>query len=217
MITIERFVVNMIQENCYVVFDETKEAIIIDCGALFDNDKLQIKTYIEKSGLTVKHHICTHGHFDHVMGSKFVFDTYGVRPELTAEDYSLYNSCDKQMLQFVRSVMDFQLPDIGKIIDETSEIKFGTHTFTVIPTPGHTPGGVSFYCAAENILFSGDSLFYCCIGRTDFPYGDEDLLIEKLKSNIIVLPDNVIVHPGHGRDTSIGFEKRNNPYLTSLK
>ena len=217
MITIEKFVVNMIHENCYVISDETNEAIIIDCGALFDSDKLQIKTYIEKNELTIKHHICAHGHFDHVMGSKFIFDTYGLNPELTVEDKFLYDTCNQQMLQFVGNAIDFKLPQIGKIIDENSKIRFGSHTFTVIPTPGHTPGGVSFYCEEEKALFSGDSLFYCSIGRTDFPYGNEDLLIEKLKKNIIVLPYNIIVYPGHGRATAIDYEKRNNPYINTFK
>lgn len=216
MLKIETFVVNMIQENCYIVSDETHETVIIDCGAFYDNDKERIKAYIEKNELVPVHSIFTHGHFDHIIGSKFLFDTYGIKPEIPAKDTDLYYDCEKQLNDFVGLNINLQLPNINKIIDDKYEIKFGTHTLSVINTPGHTPGGVSFYCKEEDVLFSGDSLFYCSVGRTDLPGGDGNVLIEMLKQNILTLPEETTVFPGHGCATSIGFEKENNPYITTL-
>lgn len=216
MLKIETFVVNMIQENCYIVSDETHETVIIDCGAFYDNDKERIKAYIEKNKLVPVHSIFTHGHFDHIIGSKFLFDTYGIKPEISAKDTDLYYDCEKQLNDFVGLNINLQLPNINKIIDDKYKIKFGTHTLSVINTPGHTPGGVSFYCKEENVLFSGDSLFYCSVGRTDLPGGDGNVLIEMLKQNILTLPEETTVFPGHGCATSIGFEKENNPYITTL-
>lgn len=216
MLKIETFVVNMIQENCYIVSDETHETVIIDCGAFYDNDKERIKAYIEKNKLVPVHSIFTHGHFDHIIGSKFLFDTYGIKPETPAKDTDLYYDCEKQLNDFVGLNINLQLPNINKTIDDKYKIKFGTHTLSVISTPGHTPGGVSFYCKEENVLFSGDSLFYCSVGRTDLPGGDGNVLIEMLKQNILTLPEETTVFPGHGCATSIGFEKENNPYITTL-
>lgn len=216
MLKIETFVVNMIQENCYIVSDETHETVIIDCGAFYDNDKERIKAYIEKNELVPVHSIFTHGHFDHIIGSKFLFDTYGIKPEIPAKDTDLYYDCEKQLNDFVGLNINLQLPNINKTIDDKYKIKFGTHTLSVINTPGHTPGGVSFYCKEENVLFSGDSLFYCSVGRTDLPGGDGNVLIEMLKQNILTLPEETTVFPGHGCATSIGFEKENNPYITTL-
>lgn len=216
MLKIETFVVNMIQENCYIVSDETHETVIIDCGAFYDNDKERIKAYIEKNELVPVHSIFTHGHFDHIIGSKFLFDTYGIKPEIPAKDTDLYYDCEKQLNDFVGLNINLQLPNINKTIDDKYKIKFGTHALSVISTPGHTPGGVSFYCKEENVLFSGDSLFYCSVGRTDLPGGDGNVLIEMLKQNILTLPEETTVFPGHGCATSIGFEKENNPYITTL-
>ncbi len=216
MLKIETFVVNMIQENCYIVSDETHETVIIDCGAFYDNDKERIKAYIEKNELVPVHSIFTHGHFDHIIGSKFLFDTYGIKPEIPAKDTDLYYDCEKQLNDFVGLNINLQLPNINKTIDDKYKIKFGTYTLSVISTPGHTPGGVSFYCKEENVLFSGDSLFYCSVGRTDLPGGDGNVLIEMLKQNILTLPEETTVFPGHGCATSIGFEKENNPYITTL-
>ncbi len=215
MIRIETFVVNMIRENCYVVSDESGEAVIIDCGAYYDKDKRRIREYIAANRLSPKRLICTHGHFDHVMGSRFICDEYGLKPELPPEDIGLYNSCERQLAVFAGLDENLRMPE-ACAISRSEKIRFGTHALSVIPVPGHTPGGTAFYCAEEDAVFSGDSLFYGSIGRTDFPYGDERLLTEKLKENLLTLPESVRVFPGHDRPTSIGFEKRSNPYLTAL-
>ncbi len=216
MLNIQVFPVNMIRENCYIVSDESNEAVIIDCGAFFQEDKESIRTYVEEKSLKIKHLICTHGHFDHILGDEFVYETFGVKPELHAADAMLYNHCDEQIAQFLGEKLNITLPILGEFVDETSVVQFGSHEFSVIPTPGHTPGGVSFYCKNENVLFSGDSLFRRSIGRTDFPYGDEQLLIRKLQENVLPLPDCTKVFPGHGPSTTIGEEKTENPFFTTM-
>ena len=101
------------------------------------------------------------------------------------------------------------------MLNEGDSIEFGTHQFSVIHTPGHTPGGVCFYCSEEKVIFTGDSLFQMSIGRTDFPGGNYRELIESLDTKIMTLPEDVQVYPGHGNPTTIGFEKQHNPYLTT--
>lgn len=216
MLNVQLFVVNMIRENCYVVSDETNEAVIIDCGALFPEECDCIKEYIAEKHLLLKHSLCTHGHFDHVFGAKFIYDTYGLKPELNAADIRLYNNCGEQLRLFLGKELEIETPPHGDYIGEDSVIKFGSHSFSVLPTPGHTPGGISFYCEKENVVFTGDSIFRHSIGRTDFPYGDEELLHGKLNENIMTLPECTTILPGHGRSTSVGEEKRENPFFTTM-
>ena len=216
MLNIQLFVVNMIRENCYVVSDETNEAVIIDCGAVFPEERDCIKEYIAEKHLLLKHSLCTHGHFDHVFGTKFIYDTYGLKPELNAEDIRLYNNCGEQLRLFLGKELEIETPPHGDYVAEGTVVKFGSHTFSVLPTPGHTPGGVSFYCEKEKVVFTGDSIFRHSIGRTDFPYGDEGLLLSKLEENIMTLPDDTKILPGHGHPTSVGEEKRENPFFTTM-
>ena len=139
MLNIKAFAVNMIRENCYVVSDETNDAVIIDCGAFYQEEKDSIDEYIGQNSLNVKHLLCTHGHFDHIIGDGFVAEKYGIKPELNAADARLYNHCGEQMALFLGEATGISLPPIGKFIDGTSVIEFGSHTFAVIPTPGHLP------------------------------------------------------------------------------
>lgn len=217
MLNIQVFTVNMIMENCYLVWDETKEAVIIDCGAFFDEEKHEIRKFIEDAGLRLRHHICTHAHFDHIMGADFVYGTFGVKPELHAADAWLYNHVEEQTVQIMGERVLVKMPPMGDYLEENSLIAFGDHNFKVLATPGHSPGGVSFYCQDENVAFCGDSIFRRSIGRTDFVDGDEHLLIQKLTENILSLPENTVIYPGHGRHTTVGEEKRENPFFTTMQ
>ena len=216
MLNVQLFIVNMIRENCYVVSDETNEAVIIDCGAIFPEECDCIKKYVAEKHLSLKHSLCTHGHFDHIFGTKFIYDTYGLKLELSVADIKLYNNCGEQLRLFLGEELEIETPPHGDFIGENSVIKFGSHAFTVLPTPGHTPGGISFYCEKENVVFTGDSIFRHSIGRTDFPYGDEELLLCKLCENIMTLPEDTKILPGHGHSTSVGEEKRENPFFTTM-
>ncbi len=213
MLTIEAFVVNMVEENCYVVFDETNEAVIIDCGALTGGEQSGIDKYISDRHLTVRHLLCTHGHFDHVFGNAHVYERYGLQPEMHRGDEDLYRNAAEQVRLILHRTYRDELPAIGKFLQEKDVVRFGAHQFEVIATPGHTQGGVCFYCQQENVLFSGDSLFLHSIGRTDLPGGNGEQLVESLTTKILTLPPETVVYPGHGPATTIGEEQLHNPYL----
>lgn len=213
MIEIQRFVCNMIQENCYVVSDETKEAVIIDCGAYFESERSAISDYIKEKGLHPVHLLATHGHMDHNFGNKFIDDQWGLKAEVHASDEELM----KQLHQQTKDVLHIEMqpenfPAVGKLLHGNDTISFGSHHFTIIETPGHTPGGVFYYCEQEHVAFSGDTLFRGNIGRADLPGGSMFLLIQSLRA-VSQLPDNTDVYPGHGDATTIGREVASNPYL----
>ena len=213
MLNIQRIVVNMIEENCYILWDETGEAAIADCGAFYDEDRESIRKFIADKALTPKLHLLTHGHFDHIFGAQFVADTYGLLPQMAETETDNYKSQQEQLRMFLRRDLPLSIPQVGKTLKDGETVCFGHQEFTVIYTPGHTPGGVCYYNAKEKVLLSGDSLFQGSIGRTDFPGGSGRDLVNSLRQRILTLPEDVTVLPGHGPETSIEFEKRNNPYF----
>lgn len=210
---IKTFVNRPIDENCYVVSDETREAVIIDCGALIPADQEAIAEYIRQEGLTVTQHILTHGHFDHMFGSQWVADTYGCRPKLHPADTDIYEGSVERVSAFFHKPIAFPVPPVGSFFNERNTLRFGNHKLRVIACPGHTPGGVCLYCEEEGVLFSGDSLFQRSIGRTDMEGGDHAALIASLTERVLTLPGNVRVYPGHGPSTTIDEEVKFNPYL----
>lgn len=213
MLNIQCFEVNMLGENCYLLWDETREAVIVDCGAFFDEEKTAISAFIAENELNICHLLNTHGHFDHIFGNAFVVDTYGVQPELAWDETDTYLAAAEQMRMFMHREMPLTVPPIGRSLMEGDDITFGSHKLQVIATPGHTPGGICFYCAEEGVLLSGDSLFRQSIGRCDLPGSDERALLTALREKILTLPNEVVVYPGHGPHTTVKFEKENNYYI----
>lgn len=213
MLNIKCFVVNMVEENCYVVSDETKEAVIIDDGACIRGEHQAIDEYISRTGLTLRHNLNTHAHFDHTMGNRHIYDTYHLKPEINAADAELYTDLSLQVQSMLGHKISIDVAPLGTPLQEGQVITFGNHKLKVIETPGHTPGGICLYCREEGVLFSGDSLFQQSVGRTDFPGGNGLHLISSLRSKIITLPPATIVYPGHGNSTTIELERRYNPYL----
>lgn len=210
---IKCFTCNMLAENCYIVSDETKECVIIDCGALYQEEFSAIANYIRSSGLSPKHLLCTHGHFDHCMGNGFLFHEFGLKPEVHFEDEFLMEKMQQQTSEILGISLPVEAPPIGKYLSDEDTITFGTHTFSILHTPGHTPGGVVYYCKEEKVAFSGDTLFRMSIGRTDFERGSYQQIVHSLKSVIAALPADTTVYPGHGPITTIADELRYNPYL----
>ena len=196
-------VCNMLQENTYIVSDETREAVIIDCGALYDEERQAIVKYIDEHQLKPVRLLCTHGHFDHNFGIDTIFQTYGLKPEVAAEDEALMD---------LKTQVD-DVPPIGRLLTKDDIVSFGSHQLTVLPTPGHTRGSVTFYCEAEETAFTGDTLFHMSIGRTDFPGGSWMQMGNSLKNVLGRLPATTKVYPGHGEPTTIGTEKQFNPYM----
>jgi glyoxylase-like metal-dependent hydrolase (beta-lactamase superfamily II) len=212
MISIKTFTFNPIQENTYIVSDETGEAVVIDAGCYFENEKKALQNYLESNNLKLVRVLNTHLHFDHQFGNKFLFDTYGILPEAHKDDLFLLERVVKG-----GNILGFPMLEdaqkIGNFLEENQEITFGNTTFKIFHVPGHSPGHIVFYCKAEKVLFAGDVLFSGSIGRTDLERGDYATLINNITEKLLILPDDVVVYPGHGPTTSIGEEKVSNPYL----
>lgn len=213
MLKIKKFVFNPFQVNTYVLYDESKECVIIDPGCSDGMELLQLKDFIEEKDLKPVRVLLTHTHIDHVLGCNAVQEFTGLGPELheagmvfldhsttTAETYGL--SLDKN-------------PEPAGFIKEGEEIRFGESSLKVLYTPGHADGSVCFYSKDDAFVLAGDVLFNLSIGRTDFPTGSYDILRKSIFENLFTLPDETMVYSGHGPETSIGFEKANNPFLGS--
>lgn len=208
----ERFVCNMIEENCYVLSDSTSECVIIDCGAFYPEERRAIVDYIRDNKLTPRHLIATHGHIDHNFGNNTIYEQFGLQPEVHADDGELIRKLPQQAEAIAGVRLDYDMPPVGKWLDSADTITFGTHRLRIIPTPGHTPGSVFFYCEEEGVAFSGDTLFRGSIGRTDLEGGSMFQIIQSLRT-ISQLPDTTIILPGHGESTTMGQELDSNPYL----
>ncbi|MCI7652825.1 MAG: MBL fold metallo-hydrolase [Bacteroidales bacterium] len=212
MLNIVRFVCNPIQENTYVMSDETNECVIVDCGAFFPEERKAIVEYIRSNHLVPKHLIATHGHIDHNFGNNTMFEEFGLQPEVHADEAQLMDTLPEQAELFCNITLDYEMPAVGRFLSANDKICFGSHTFTILETPGHTPGSVFYYCKEENVAFSGDTLFHNSVGRTDIPGGSMFLLIQSLRA-ISQLPDETQILPGHGDYTTMGKEQTSNPYL----
>ena len=211
MLKIKVFVFNPIQENTYLLYDETKEALIIDCGAYTDDEKKQLSDFIRENELTLKHVLNTHLHFDHILGNFFLYETYGLKPE--------YNPADEAMPGLKEGVVKFGFTTFKydtvlaeQYIKDQYIITFGNTRLEALSTPGHSPGSLSFYSEKNACVFTGDALFRFDIGRTDLWKGNHKELIQSIKSKLFTLPDNTAVYPGHGETSIIGEEKQYNPY-----
>ena len=211
--TIKTFCCNLLQENCYVVSDESHECVIIDCGAYFDEERQAICNYISKNDLKPVHLLCTHGHLDHCFGNDTIYDAYRLQPELHEADEFLAKDLAQQAADFFGMSYDHPTPPIGRFLQNGDIVSFGTHRLQVLHTPGHTPGGVCYYCKEEKVIFTGDTLFRMSVGRTDFERGSWEALLNSLRTVLSQLPDETVVFCGHGPQTSISEEKRANPYL----
>jgi hydroxyacylglutathione hydrolase len=210
--TIKTFTFNPFQENTYLVFDETNEAVVIDAGCLQAGEKQILTRFIEDNKLTLKRVLNTHLHLDHQFGNKFLFDTYGIAPEACIEDEFLLDNVVAQARSYGFPVTEEAQP-LGAYIIENQEITFGNSSFKAIHAPGHSPGSMVLYSEKDGVMFAGDVLFQGSIGRTDLPKGDYASLILAITKKLLVLPDSTVVYCGHGPSTTIGYEKKNNPYL----
>ncbi|GAA4312014.1 MBL fold metallo-hydrolase [Nibribacter koreensis] len=209
---IKSFTFNPFSENTYVLYDATKECVVIDPGCSNAQEEKQLKDFIQTEGLKVVRLLNTHCHIDHVLGNKFVADTYGVPLEIHEDDLSVLRAVPTYSAAYGFPMYAEQLPE--KFLKEGEAVTFGDTELDVIFAPGHAPGHVVFYHEASKNLIGGDVLFQRSIGRTDLPGGNYETLIQSIKTKLFTLPDDVTVHPGHGPSTTIGEEKRHNPFLT---
>ena len=202
----------MLQENCYVVSDETKECVIIDCGAVYPEERNAICHYIQEEGLRATHLLATHGHLDHNWGNISLFEELGLKVEARNEDAFLIEHLGKQASELFGLQLNEKEAPIGHYFADNEQISFGSHAFTILHTPGHTPGSCVFYCADENVAFTGDTLFRMSVGRTDFEGGSWKEMARSLQL-LAKLPANTIIYSGHGPQTTIKDELEYSPYF----
>lgn len=210
MLEIKTFVFNPLMENTYVVYDETKDCVIIDPGCYHRSEKEELSNFISVNGLNPVKLLNTHCHIDHVLGnyycqSKFKIKLYG-------------HKLDVETLRAVKvyapayGITGYEETTMDEFVEEGEEVAFGNSKLEVLFVPGHAPGHVAFFARKEKKLVGGDVLFRDSIGRTDLPGGDFDTLINSIHTKIFPLGDDVEVFPGHGGTTIIGYEKKHNPF-----
>ena len=211
MINLKKFTFNPYQENTYVLFDETGDCVIIDPGMYDGAEQNQLVNFVKETNLKPVLLLNTHCHIDHVLGNKFVFDQWGLKPQFHKGELPVLQSVASYAPQMG---MQYELsPEPEVFLEEKGQIAFGESELHLVFAPGHSPAHLCFYAKNENFLIGGDVLFYRSIGRTDLPGGNHQQLIDSIKKNVFQLPDDCEVFPGHGPSTTIGFEKMNNPFL----
>ena len=210
MMKVKSFVFNPFMENTYVLYDDTKEAVIIDPGCYEGYEKEQLNDFIKTEGLSVVRLLNTHCHIDHVLGNHFVKKTYGVKLGIHATEEATLKSVQVYAPSY--GFQHYEEAEVDEFIKEGEDITFGNTRLAVLFVPGHAPGHVAFYNRDDKIMIGGDVLFNGSIGRTDLPGGDFNTLIKSIHEKIFPLPEEVIIYCGHGDSTTIGKEKKTNPF-----
>lgn len=210
MLQVKKFTFNPFAENTYVLFDDTKECIIIDPGCYEKVEEKELIDFIEVNKLVVKKLVNTHCHIDHVLGNAFVKNKFKVLLHIHPIEEALLRAVSSYASNYGFFQYQESTPDI--FITENEFVEFGNQKLKILFVPGHSPGHIAFYDAASKILIGGDVLFENSIGRSDLPGGNFNTLINSIHEKFFTLPDDVTVYCGHGDETSIGFEKRTNPF-----
>ncbi|HDR47172.1 MAG TPA: MBL fold metallo-hydrolase [Geoalkalibacter subterraneus] len=203
---LERLAVGPLQVNCFIIAcPETLEAAVIDPG----DEGERILELAQSRNLNVRMVISTHGHFDHIGGNRYLVEQTGAELLLHRDDLPLFDKAGEHAATF--GLKTEPSPQPNRLLEGGETLKLGNLEISVLATPGHSPGGISLYVAPH--VFTGDALFAQSIGRTDLPGGDLDQLLGVIRDKLLVLPDETLVHPGHGPDSTIGREKVLNPFL----
>jgi glyoxylase-like metal-dependent hydrolase (beta-lactamase superfamily II) len=211
MLTVKSFEFNPVQENTYVLSNEKDACCIIDPGCYFGNERITLREYIEQAGLSPKFLLNTHCHLDHIFGNKFVYDTWDLPLHLHEKEKPVLDDAPAAGLRWGLPFENYR----GELVflKEGGLVSLGEDELKVLFLPGHSPGSIGYYCEAQQFVIAGDALFRGSIGRTDLPGGDHDTLLRSIRENLWVLPDEVVVYPGHGEPTTVGYEKAHNPFF----
>lgn len=210
MLHVKTFVFNPFSENTYVVYDDSLEAVVIDPGCYEQEEKDHLDNFIKSEKLTVKYLLNTHAHIDHVLGNYHVKEKFKVPFLLHKKEESVLKAVKAYAPNYGFINYTEALPD--QFLEEGDDVIFGNLKFSVLFVPGHAPGHIAFYNQKEKILMGGDVLFKRSVGRTDLPGGNHETLINSIHQKLFVLPDDVVVYPGHGDTTTLGEEKISNPF-----
>jgi glyoxylase-like metal-dependent hydrolase (beta-lactamase superfamily II) len=212
MIKIKTFVFNPFQENTYLLYDETGEAVIIDPGCYSKQEEESLLDFIVENNIKPEQLLNTHSHIDHILGNRFVAEQFNLKLQSHKEDEFLIQRAKEQGLAFGIKIENPPLP--GNYLDEEMKIKFGNSELEIIHAPGHSPGSLVFYNRKEKFMIVGDVLFNQSIGRTDLPGGSYEILVRSIVQKLFPLGDDMEVYSGHGSPTTIGQERISNPFLT---
>lgn len=206
------FVNNPWQENTIVLFDDSGEAVVIDCGVFGKMEEQQLEDFLKQRKLKPVALLDTHLHIDHIFGNNFMKKEYGLEAQAAeADHFYIEHAVEYAAMLGITGITP--PPETGKFLKDGDRILFGHSALQVIAVPGHSPGSLCFYSAEDRLLLSGDALFAGSIGRTDLPGGNTQQLLSAIQTKLFVLPDEVEVVPGHGPLTTIGEEKRHNPFF----
>jgi glyoxylase-like metal-dependent hydrolase (beta-lactamase superfamily II) len=209
---VKKFTFNPFQENTYVLFDDSKECIIVDAGCYFPAEMESLKIFIQENGLTPVKLISTHSHLDHVFGNKVVTDHYKIPLGIHPEDEVTLDALERTASMYgVPNV--FKSPEPDFYFKHGDKVIFGQSELEVRFVPGHAPGHVVFISHEDKLVINGDCLFAGSIGRTDLPGGNHELLLQKIREELFTLPEDYLVYSGHGPETTIGVEKNTNPFF----
>ena len=211
MFLLKSFTFNPLQENTYLLYNEEKLAILIDPGCSDETEQHKLLDFIRLHELNVQHLINTHAHIDHVMGCQWAFENFQTPLHLHQQEKEVLKMAPVSALMWGLQLNHY----IGPVseLHPGDSIQSGKDTLDIIFLPGHSPGHVGFYCKEQQFIISGDVLFYESIGRTDLPGGNHQQLLNSIRQKLFSLPDETIVYSGHGPSTTIGHEKRHNPFL----
>jgi glyoxylase-like metal-dependent hydrolase (beta-lactamase superfamily II) len=199
------------------MYDETREAVLIDCGCMNGKEEAILSDFITTHQLDLKRLLCTHYHVDHVIGNAFIYHTYGVKPEIHAGERAVGMPSLKRQIAGFGIASDFEEVATEHFIEDGEEIRFGHSKLKALLVPGHSPASLAYYSEEGKFVITGDSLFQGTIGRTDLWGGDFEILISSIQNKLFTLPDETIVYPGHESSSTIDIEKRTNPYFVNGK
>ncbi|RNA63352.1 MBL fold metallo-hydrolase [Chryseobacterium nematophagum] len=211
MLQIQGFVFNFASENTYILYNENKNAWLIDPGNMNDQETQAIDNFIKENGLKIQKILLTHAHIDHVFGLQWAFDTFKVPVSIHPDDKEILD-----MLAASGARFGIQIQPVNvelTYVNEGDQLDFDGEKFNIYHVPGHSPGSVVYHNENQNFIVSGDVLFEGSIGRTDLYKGNYEQLIEGIKTKLFILNDKTQVFSGHGNPTTIGFEKQYNPFL----
>ena len=211
MIRVKQFTFNNFMVNTYLLWDETKKAVIIDAACYDAGEQDELLDFLKSQELTLCRNLNTHGHIDHVLGNEFIRSTFALFPEYHAQAAPFMLMAKEMGESFGFRIG--QVPKATNLLTDNQIITWGNSSLKVLYTPGHAEGSVCFYSEADGFVVTGDVLFKDTIGRTDLPTGDFDQLMTSIHTRLFTLPPDTVIYPGHGPDSTIGYEMAHNPFI----